>query len=334
MIDIPTVLILGAGASKPYGYPLASELRNNIISEFDKHVKAGRGWPYDLFDKDLISEFLYSLRSSRSYSIDEFISKQEDYTEIGKLAIAKHITSHESSKKLFSEKNEDDWMRYLIKYLHVSDFKNISENKINILTFNYDRSVEEYLFNTIWASYGGDSYNSCKSFLTDSILHLYGRVDPLVWEDSDHRHYGEPIKNYSWSIPEQEAGIKTKDYSYLLDISKGIKLIQEAKEDNTIKKANKLIDEAEKIYFLGLDLTNKTNLSLFNPKYFVGEKYVFTTTYGLEPAEIREIKRNFPTPLYCSDNDFKTLKSIKYYNPFTKPHKALSDRVRDNHSAY
>jgi len=29
-----TILILGAGASKPYGYPTAGELRNDIIKEY------------------------------------------------------------------------------------------------------------------------------------------------------------------------------------------------------------------------------------------------------------------------------------------------------------
>lgn len=32
MITIPTVLILGAGASQPYGFPLGSNLVNNIAN--------------------------------------------------------------------------------------------------------------------------------------------------------------------------------------------------------------------------------------------------------------------------------------------------------------
>ena len=34
MIDIPTVFILGAGASVPYGYSTAANLRASIISDF------------------------------------------------------------------------------------------------------------------------------------------------------------------------------------------------------------------------------------------------------------------------------------------------------------
>ena len=34
MITHPTVFILGAGASKPYGFPTGKELRVQIITEF------------------------------------------------------------------------------------------------------------------------------------------------------------------------------------------------------------------------------------------------------------------------------------------------------------
>jgi len=34
MIDTPTLFILGAGASKPYGYPTGAELRTDIVKQF------------------------------------------------------------------------------------------------------------------------------------------------------------------------------------------------------------------------------------------------------------------------------------------------------------
>jgi hypothetical protein len=34
----PTVLVLGAGASKPHGFPLGSELKNAIVGTYDETV--------------------------------------------------------------------------------------------------------------------------------------------------------------------------------------------------------------------------------------------------------------------------------------------------------
>ena len=48
MIETPTVLILGAGASKPYGYPIGSELKSRIISSLKGMVEADNGWVHDL----------------------------------------------------------------------------------------------------------------------------------------------------------------------------------------------------------------------------------------------------------------------------------------------
>ena len=47
MITKPTVLVLGAGASNPYGYPLGGELLGDVISML------GNGEYINIFPSDL-----------------------------------------------------------------------------------------------------------------------------------------------------------------------------------------------------------------------------------------------------------------------------------------
>src|SRR6267378_303056 len=77
MIEKRTVLILGAGASMPYGFPSGSGLRRHII------------------------EYLDELLSADTTSIDVFLERRTEFVEIGKAAIAATLIPLESTRNLF-----------------------------------------------------------------------------------------------------------------------------------------------------------------------------------------------------------------------------------------
>ena len=66
MIEKPTVLVLGAGASMPYGYPSGAELRQRLISEdlFQDAIDSR-----ELSREDVVS-FCETFRHSGMPSID------------------------------------------------------------------------------------------------------------------------------------------------------------------------------------------------------------------------------------------------------------------------
>jgi len=85
MINVPTVLVLGAGSSKPYGYPIGSRLKNDIIAELQLSLDTDSGWINELdIDKELVKEFIKKFDRSPKSSIDSFLAQQKKYTEIGK----------------------------------------------------------------------------------------------------------------------------------------------------------------------------------------------------------------------------------------------------------
>jgi len=61
------------------------------------------------------------------------------------------LVSHEINKKLFSAKK--NWLDYLRNELDAT-FDDFGKNKLSIITFNYDRTVEQYLFTVLKNTYG------------------------------------------------------------------------------------------------------------------------------------------------------------------------------------
>ncbi len=119
MIDQETIFIIGAGASRPYGYPTGYELRKYICINFPpllrrisgnsqfSHIRAA--WNSEA--KELAKVF----EKSSTPSIDLFLARNNNFSEIGKIAILLSIFEAER-KSRFRENShieEQDWYSYL-----------------------------------------------------------------------------------------------------------------------------------------------------------------------------------------------------------------------------
>ena len=98
MITENTVFILGAGASKPYGFPTALELRKDIIYSFTSDfqnalTKFNQSSGDNLQFSPAIKELIETFRLSSTKSIDLFLSRNKKYYELGKAILAFLIAS-------------------------------------------------------------------------------------------------------------------------------------------------------------------------------------------------------------------------------------------------
>lgn len=196
MIDRNTVFIIGAGGSYPYGFPLGIELRQRVFSyaesmfqKFDAEV--GQDTLYT--EIKLAKEFSHQFRNSGDQSIDWFLKKFPKYSLIGKFLILHHILQAENESKFFEEmkpeNKKQDWYWYLYNEMSKYPKGEISpgfflENKIKFITFNYDRSLENFLFNCYsnghdFASFGTTALELFKAI---PIRHVYGKVAKFIWE--------------------------------------------------------------------------------------------------------------------------------------------------------
>lgn len=172
MIEANTVFILGAGASKPYGFPLGVELRQQIL----KALSSPTAEQFKLlqscgYAEAQITRFHDDLHDALHDTIDDFLSDRPTYREIGSHAIAIALMNCEDHKKVFPKR---DWYPHLFRLL---DFKHDTQTLAGIVTLNYDRSLEHYLTNTIAVSYEGDVKKRAEARLRDfPIHHIHGML--------------------------------------------------------------------------------------------------------------------------------------------------------------
>lgn len=254
MIYTPTTLVLGAGASMPYGFPSGRKLIELIItmnlSERNKFVQLG-------INSELLIEFQKDLMQADSLSIDEFLeTRHEDYLEIGKSCIAYLLIQKEYSDTLFrrwkgpeDEDHAEKWYYYLMDELttFVDDngatksitLDQFSDNKLSVVTFNYDRSLEHYFFTTLSKRFNAPKADVANVVQKIPIIHIHGQIGFLNWQS---RLKGAPVRSYNRKLDKQT--LKTA--------ADCIQILFEADdEDSTFSRAQGVMNDAERVYFLG-----------------------------------------------------------------------------------
>lgn len=236
MIKKRTVFVLGAGASIPYGYPSGSELVDQILG--DVGSAAGSDFYQALeFDRQVLEEFTRALRDSSTPSIDLFLEKRQRLLELGKIAIAKCLIQCEDEARLHSANNQDDWYPYVWKHLITGvDFEDFSRNQVSFVTFNYDRSLEQFLFSRLGSLYGKTSNECARQLSQIEFVHVHGYLSPLPWQGGESpRIYGSQL-----------------DGQIVLEAATNLRIVHEAKSaDPLFDRAFGLLEAAEVIIFLG-----------------------------------------------------------------------------------
>jgi|FLOH01.1.fsa_nt_gi hypothetical protein len=175
MFTKETVLILGAGASTDLGYPIGKKLVSDIIQSLKP--------PKVNYSEEILSKkFLTSLEDFQPLSIDFFLSLHKEYADLGKEKIAQRILNHQRSS-LTSRNFDESWYRYLLTEIlrgcEDGKQKNLTNNKLTIITFNYDVSLEYFLYSRLkHMKYFENHKKEMNDFLESNleIIHVYGSV--------------------------------------------------------------------------------------------------------------------------------------------------------------
>ncbi len=281
MIKEPTCLILGAGASAPYGLPTTNQLRDLILcgkgpdgpataAKFPLQqprfpTKPEREWQTYLSRvadaaglTPLVDNF-WNTFFKADQSIDWFIRDNEStFGHIARLHIAAVLLNCERADKL-----NGNWYRSLSKILlPTRAFDVIAERKLSIISFNYDRSFERYFLNVLESQYALSSSEAKAVFDRIELVHVYGQLGSL-----DEVSYG--------------------DISRALAAAKGIRLIRAEKDKDIQAKVGALIRRSTYINFIGFGFDDE-NIELLGPSNFVDVTRVYATTYGLGWTELNK----------------------------------------------
>lgn len=326
MFKNETLFILGAGSSKPYGYPLGKELVRDIINNIKndqillprlpkitekyywnendgKIVQDEIIHGYDLYDffehfnkidslkftetaspphtiyngrnnyysvKIIqINEFFKLFEAVKKFdpiSIDTFLRDHPAYVQAGKIIIIYSLLKCENKSKFYLDKptendGSDNWYSFLINDLLSGCNKpeDILNNKLNILNFNYDLSLDYYLKNNL--SETGFLKNNAKvskyinSLITEHTFHVYGKL----YDEDPIKVYGHYKNNKNSDVLPLET-LHTKRFIKSLQSHESIKsMYQKREKTNNIYR--ELISKAEVINIIGFGF-DRDNLNI------------------------------------------------------------------------
>lgn len=315
MFNKKTVFILGAGASWHYGYPTGEDLVRGVREKAEiilweyktpnEDGKAALVFP-DTYPRNYKSNFMEAFHNklveirgrlvqANPLVIDDFLGRNEDIADIGKLLIAMVILECESkSTPRSSQKGErgeylagGDWIRYIVQQLTIGCEKpeQLLANKVTFITFNYDLSLELRLHRALknyrWFADGGISD---QFFSKERIYHVYGKL-----YDFEPDHPDPPAASYNnKSFP------LANEIDRAYDASKNIRTISpdEKTIDTDIPEA---IAKAEYLYFLGYGFDRRNNelLQLGQRTDYIGWQYVNFTNFGNSNKVSKSVERAY-----------------------------------------
>jgi len=284
MIKDNTVFILGAGASKPYKFPTSRELKNDIINNSYNYFLQTDDIQRDQWTSIQRNEignrfrtFTKQYLDSRITSIDLFLNANPDLEDIGKTAIILTLDHFEKEfvKELSTNVELFNWYDYLFNYL-IDDIRTIDKivklkGKISFITFNYDRSLEYFLWNAFKNYFNNvDPVKITQTLSSLPVYHVYGmlgRFNPYL---NDHN-----IFNAVGGIASLLEVHKLKD---------SIKTIYQRTQPEK-NEFHDLIKNANAIYYMGFGFAEENIKAIGLNLPFGNRKKGYSTSVDLTKRE-------------------------------------------------
>ena len=275
MIERRVVLILGAGASNPYGYPIGSELVARILKT-NFHNEIPGYFSHFGVGVEQLASFQKDLQYSMRTSIDAFLETNPQYQVLGKVAIALLLTQAENDQHLYSEGNQEDWYRYFSELVFRNCWgEGFEYNRFSIVSYNYDRSFEFAFFRALRRFYPHRTEEQCyELFCKIPILHPHGLIgSPKLIESLPGRSYS-PISKFD----------------ELKDCVDSMRIISDdIDKDPVYIQIHQLLKQAEGIVFLGFGY-NELNLSRLRLSEIADKEATFYgTCLGFTESEKRKL---------------------------------------------
>jgi hypothetical protein len=172
-----------------------------------------------------------------------------------------------------------DWYQYLSSKLNAS-FDNFGDNRLSVITFNYDRSLEHYLFTTLRHAHGRSDEECAEALLEIPILHVYGQLSRHPYPDREARPYETDCSRYN------SVGYAARGITLLYDKAKP-----------ELEAARRLLTAAQRVCFLGFGY-HPLNLERLRLPDSSG-RAVFGTARGLIGGEVASVENALRTYLLC-----------------------------------
>lgn len=279
----------------PYDFPSGEKLKTNVI---DALAHSSDGSLFNHLEKMNVSPetmhyFKTELEKDKQRSVDAFLETRaptdggQRMEFIGKLAMAGILLPIEHAQD-FSKYGQcgEDWYSYLYGKMIRPNKEAFAWNRLSIITFNYDRSLEKFFMVALSGSYGISDEEAAGLLSAIPIIHVHGQLGRL------------PERALILQVP-PAADAEQSELPYGSQLSsdvlhaaaKNIEVIHtQAAPSKAFTAARKAIDNANKIVFLGFAYhdENLKRLGMF-PFDNTNGKLIQGSTHGLTQLESKRI---------------------------------------------
>ena len=181
--------------------------------------------------------------------MDLFLEDRPEFAAVGKAAIAAALIPFEDPDKLFPPNApREHWYELLVNTLDKGP-GSLPKNAVSIVTFNYDRSLEHYLYTVLTTRRRNDAA-ALEEMSSIPIIHVHGSLGGLSALTSDGRPYSPDL-----------------DPETVRHSASRIIVVGEASGDTPeFEEARRRLEHAERIVFLGFGFHEASvrRLGVFN----------------------------------------------------------------------
>jgi hypothetical protein len=273
-----TVLILGAGASKPYGLPLGRELRDLVLKIYANDPILRLLKQFDVTEEEF-RNFKVDLQMSASPTVDAFLEERSKWMKVGKIATAIALDGKENEDVLFPPKQPlDHWYEALWHRLPNTSWTALKRTSVRVISFNYDRTLECYLCGVISNNFRISRAKAASWLSEEFVIHPHGTLGP---------YHGERLHWLSTDRPERYMRVKAALSS--------IAVISEAKpQTSAFREARTLIKNAAAGIFLGFGYHPRNMTRLGFPNICEdGAKEISASHRGIQKTDWSQICRSY-----------------------------------------
>lgn len=276
MIRSAMCLVLGAGASKPIGFPTGPELLQILVSDLGRTRGQIRQLALEAgFDSTLVDAFTATLREAVLPSVDLLLENRPEFKGIGKYCIAAALLSYEKHGLFAPDRAGPQWLRYLFAEM-ASDASpdTFADNRVSFVSYNYDRCLEHFFFTALRSTYGLSDEDCAEIVRKIPICHVHGQLGAYPGLGDSAREFAA-----------------TATAPGIMQCAAQIRILHEGADDDPhVERARDLCRAATGVGFVGFGY-HPTNIRRLRSSQWPTSVTTFGSAFGLTAEEMRRAQQ-------------------------------------------
>jgi len=272
-VSKPTVFIVGAGGSIPYGFPsgegLLASARVQTANRLVDIIRPAA--------RTLVPSFQFAVQGTLDRSLDAMLELRTDIVDAGKAFMARTILVAEAAHREIREDRPGAWHRILWDAFDLRSIDSFRSTPLKIITYNYDRSIEYALVRSLRERFQLTLEQCALALDRIGPIHLHGQLGFMPGFARTNANI-VPYGGNPSGITDDECATAARS----------IRIIHEPKPtDEAFIRARVAISEAERVVFLGFGFARRNVERLQLHDCMKETVHLYLCTTGFSPEQQR-----------------------------------------------